>query len=82
MPVTQHPLHRYVRAELPHTAPALGHDDQTLVGVSVADTRVSPTPPWISLLNYRNLAVSVDEDFYEVDGQQNFCQPNLACRAY
>ena len=28
MPVTQHPLHRSVRAELPHTAPALGHDDQ------------------------------------------------------
>ena len=29
MPVTQHPLHRSVRAELPHTAPALGHDDRT-----------------------------------------------------
>ena len=28
MPVTQHPLHRSVRAELPHTAPALGRDDQ------------------------------------------------------
>ena len=29
MPVTQHPLHRSVRAELPHTAPASGHDDRT-----------------------------------------------------
>ena len=29
MPVTQHPLHRSVRAELPHTAPALSHDDRT-----------------------------------------------------
>ena len=29
MPVTQHPLHRSVRAALPHTAPALGHDDRT-----------------------------------------------------
>jgi len=29
MPVAQHPLHRSVRAELPHTAPALGHDDRT-----------------------------------------------------
>ena len=38
MPVTQHPLHRSVRAELPHTAPALGCDDQTLAGVRVADT--------------------------------------------
>lgn len=28
MPVTQHPLRRSVRAELPHTAPALGNDDQ------------------------------------------------------
>ena len=28
MPVTQHPLHKSVREELPHTAPALGHDDQ------------------------------------------------------
>ena len=28
MPVTQHPLHRSVRAELPHTAPASGHDDR------------------------------------------------------
>ena len=37
MSVTQHPLHRSVRAELPHTAPALGRDDQTLVGVRVAD---------------------------------------------
>ena len=31
MPVTQHPLHRSVRAELPHTAPASGHDDRTNV---------------------------------------------------
>jgi len=31
MPVTQHPLHRSVRAALPHTAPALGHDDRTNV---------------------------------------------------
>ena len=37
MPVTQHPLHRSVRAELPHMAPALGGDDQTLTGVWVAD---------------------------------------------
>jgi hypothetical protein len=29
MPVTQHPLHRSVRAALPHTAPALGRDDRT-----------------------------------------------------
>ena len=29
MPVTQHPLHRSVRAALPHTAPASGHDDRT-----------------------------------------------------
>src|SRR5712691_1744827 len=36
MPVTQHPLHRSVRAGLPHTAPALGRDDQTLVRVRVA----------------------------------------------
>src|SRR5213596_820014 len=39
MPVTQHPLHRSVRAVLPHTAPALGRDDQTLVRVRVADVR-------------------------------------------
>ena len=37
MPVTQHPLHRSVRAALPHTAPALRRDDQTLVRVRVAD---------------------------------------------
>lgn len=37
MPVTQHPLHRSVRAELPHMAHALGDDDQTLVGVRMAD---------------------------------------------
>ena len=37
MSVTQHRLHRSVRAELTHTAPALGGDDQTLVGVRVAD---------------------------------------------
>ena len=35
MPVTQHPLHRSVHAELPHTALALGRDDQTLVRVRV-----------------------------------------------
>ena len=39
MPVTQHPLRRSVRAALPHTAPALGADDQTLVGVRVADAK-------------------------------------------
>ncbi len=36
MPVTRHPLHRSVRAGLPHTAPASGRDDQTLVWVGVA----------------------------------------------
>jgi len=36
MSVTQHPLHRSVRAALPHTALALGRDDQTLVRVRVA----------------------------------------------
>lgn len=39
MTVTHHPLHRSVRAALPHTAPALGRDDQTLVRVRVADVR-------------------------------------------
>ncbi len=29
MTVTHHPLHRSVRAALPHTAPALGRDDRT-----------------------------------------------------
>lgn len=43
MPVTQHPLHRSVRAELPHTAPALGYDDQTLVGVRVVGMPLSFT---------------------------------------
>ena len=33
MPVTKHPLHGCVRAEPPHTALALGRDDQTLVRV-------------------------------------------------
>lgn len=39
MPVSQHPLHRSVRAELPRTAPALCGDDQTLVWVRVADAQ-------------------------------------------
>ena len=39
MPVTQHPLHRSVRAALPHTALALGRDEQTLVRIRVADVR-------------------------------------------
>ena len=37
MTVTYHPLHRSVHAALPHTALALGRDDQTLVRVRVAD---------------------------------------------
>lgn len=36
MPVAQHPLHRSVGAGLPHTAPALGVDDQTLARTGVA----------------------------------------------
>lgn len=36
MTLTHHPLHRSVLAELPHTALALGRDDQTLVWVGVA----------------------------------------------
>lgn len=37
MPVTRHPLHGSVRAELPHTALASGHDAQTLVRIRMAD---------------------------------------------
>ncbi len=37
MPVTEHPVHRSVRAELPQAAPALGCDDQTLIRARVAD---------------------------------------------
>ena len=40
MPVTQHPLNRSVHAELPHTALALGGDDQTLVRIRVVDVLV------------------------------------------
>ena len=36
MPVAQHLLRRSVRAVLPHTASALGVDDQTLVGIGMA----------------------------------------------
>ena len=39
MPFAQHPVDRSVRAGFPHTAPALGRDDQTLIRVTVADTR-------------------------------------------
>ena len=39
MPVTQHPLHRSVHAELPHTALASGRDDQTLVRIGMADMK-------------------------------------------
>src|SRR6218665_1170766 len=38
MPVTRPPLHRSVRAEVPHTAPASGRDDQTRAGVRVVDS--------------------------------------------
>src|ERR1035438_1807801 len=37
MPIARHPIYRSVLAELPHTALALGRDDQTLVRVRVAD---------------------------------------------
>ena len=37
MPVTEHPLHRSVHAELPNTALTLGRDDRTLAQVRVAD---------------------------------------------
>ena len=49
MPVTQHPLHRSVR-ELPHTAPALGHDDQasTMQPVVSASGRCSREPGTMS----------------------------------
>lgn len=40
MPIARYPLHRSVRAGLPHTAPALGRGDQTLVRVLVTDVRV------------------------------------------
>ena len=46
MPVTQHPLRRSVRAELPHTAPALGNDDQanTMQPVVSVSERLSREP--------------------------------------
>ena len=40
MPVTQHPLRRSVRAELPHTAPASGNDDQASASQLVVFDRV------------------------------------------
>jgi hypothetical protein len=46
MPVTEHPLHKSARAQLPFTAPVLGCDDQTPVRVGVADVgsiNASPT---------------------------------------
>src|SRR5215831_2466523 len=39
MPVTQHPLHRSMHAALPHTALALGGDDQTVAGIGMAGAR-------------------------------------------
>ena len=50
MPVTQHPLHRSVRAELPHTAPASGHDDQAskMQPVVSASGRLSREPGSVS----------------------------------
>ena len=39
MSVTQHPLHRTVHAELPYTAPALGHDDQASTMLPVVSVR-------------------------------------------
>ena len=46
MPVTQHPLRRSVRAELPHTAPGLGNDDQanTMQPVVSVSDRLSHEP--------------------------------------
>ena len=50
MPVTQHPLHRSVRAALPHTAPASGCDDQAskLRPVVSARGRLSREPGAVS----------------------------------
>ena len=55
MPVTQHPLHRSVRAELPHTAAALGHDDQasTMQPVVSAYGRLSREPGSVSGTRWR-----------------------------
>lgn len=39
MTITDHPLHRSQRAELPHWAPASGHDGKALFGIGVSDAR-------------------------------------------
>ena len=44
MPVTRHPPHRSVREELPHTAPALGNDAQTLRRIRMAYPRDGNAP--------------------------------------
>src|SRR5450830_298614 len=47
MAVTCHPPHRSVRAELPHTAPALGFDAEAGYGIRMLDLPLqnrTPTP--------------------------------------
>ncbi len=44
MPVSRHPPHRSQRAELPHWAPALGKDAQSLLWIGMADYWVGEPP--------------------------------------
>jgi len=44
MPVTRHPPHRSQRAELPHWAPALGKDAQSLLWIGMSDFWVGEPP--------------------------------------
>ena len=82
MPVTQHPLHRSVRAELPHTAPALGRDDQASMmrPVVSARGRLSREPGSMSGMRCRQTDFPWPAAFPPPPPRPGHCRPSFVRR--
>jgi hypothetical protein len=82
MPVTQHPLHRSVRAALPHTAPASGHDDRTNVKQPFvsASGRLSREPGSMSGARCQQTDFPWPAAFPPPPPQPGHCRPGLVQR--
>ena len=79
MPVTQHPLHRSVRAALPHSAPASGHVDQasTKRPVVSAPARLSRKPGSMSGTRCRRTDPPGPAAFPPPPPRPSHCRPSV-----
>lgn len=77
MPVTRYPIHRSVRAGLPHTAPASGIDDQTFAWIGVTYFWIGKPVIHQSVHAFPGDAALATAAHSEIGGLQTFDSPYM-----